>query len=202
VWDAGTCGKGDRMRRVPRHLLTACTALSLLLCIVVCVLWVRSYWGVDYVSIYHSSPPGQEPGNVAMGGWTNRGGLVLQRTQRVSLTAEDAVQWSADRGRRSFHDRPDLLKLPTFYRDPVLGFRYANGSIGTKAEPGSLRGVVVPMWSICLALATPPALSYASRHRRRSRLRAGLCQACGYDLRATPDRCPACGATAGPMALA
>jgi hypothetical protein len=42
--------------------------------------------------------------------------------------------------------------------------------------------------------SVPPLTSMLVRRWQRRRQRAGFCPACGYDLRATPDRCPECGA--------
>jgi hypothetical protein len=56
-------------------------------------------------------------------------------------------------------------------------------------------GMIVPWWCLCVAFAAAPA-AWVLRipHRRRQRrLRLGLCPGCGYDLRASPDRCPKCG---------
>lgn len=53
--------------------------------------------------------------------------------------------------------------------------------------------VVVPVWSIgLLALATGAVILWRTA-RRRAASRGACCQVCGYDLRATPHRCPECG---------
>ena len=71
-----------------------------------------------------------------------------------------------------------------YSRPPVTGWYWG------------FRVISVPYWSIVLVTGAGPALWFASyvRHRRR-RLRAlaHLCPSCGYDLRATPGRCPECG---------
>jgi hypothetical protein len=54
-----------------------------------------------------------------------------------------------------------------------------------------------PYWAPIIATSILPALLAARilRQRIRSkRPRSGSCPTCGYDLRATPDRCPECGA--------
>jgi len=60
---------------------------------------------------------------------------------------------------------------------------------------GSGRMVVVPhLWLVALFAALP--LTRLVRRRRTARAtRKAVCRVCGYDLRATPERCPECGQT-------
>ena len=60
-------------------------------------------------------------------------------------------------------------------------------------------GLRVPFWLPVLVTAALPAFRAAvfagRRRRRRRRQKCGLCLVCGYDLRASVDRCPECGTT-------
>jgi hypothetical protein len=73
-----------------------------------------------------------------------------------------------------------------------LGFKFG----GLRGPEGSLWNLQVPYWFATAALLVPPALWAARDRRLRKRRRLGLCRRCGYDLRASGDACPECGAPA------
>ena len=87
------------------------------------------------------------------------------------------------------------------YRWGWFGVQYLPDRKGRFAERGrkpwsgsiTYRAIMLPHWLAIAATAVLPAL-WTKKTLRRWRVREGACAACGYDLRATPDRCPECGA--------
>jgi hypothetical protein len=70
---------------------------------------------------------------------------------------------------------------------PNLGFDFHLGK--------GPRYAAVPLWAPTALFLLPGASWLIAFRRRRARYRVarGLCGGCGYDLRATPGRCPECG---------
>ena len=79
---------------------------------------------------------------------------------------------------------------------------YNDGLLGQ--EPGFAqmwinaycRSFVIPLWMIALVAAVMPARWMVNWRRvriRQSRIEQGRCGECGYDLRATLEKCPECG---------
>ena len=78
----------------------------------------------------------------------------------------------------------------------VPGFSAVTTTTSAHWSRGRYLDVSVPLWFIALLASILPVaweLRYRRARRRRIRMRRGQCVACGYDLRATPDRCPECG---------
>jgi hypothetical protein len=170
------------VKRLVRILLNAVTVLSLLLCAATAVFWVRSYWRTDHVR-YDWVLQGGRPAVVAGRAVWSRHGRVVAWSQALHEDPPEGLGWYAgskpnDDDDRSITDRPKWQ---------VVGFAWWY-------DPQPYAFLIVPHWALAAVAAVLPAWQYGRHMRRgRRRTRAGLCPACGYDLRATPDRCPECG---------
>lgn len=170
-----------------RRLLLLASAISLVLCAAIVVLWARSLSGIQQVTVYKARRYSAS---------LDHGRFSIQRCTCAQIfTGEDGP-----------------LVVPTVYSlgwKVILGTRIVdhNGECDDPSDPAVDRAGIVyrrpseeardeviagPVWPIVL-LTGMPAMILLARRMRKLRVRPGRCRVCGYDLRASPERCPECG---------
>jgi hypothetical protein len=202
-----------------RKLARLTMVLPLLLCAAVVVLWVRSYWAKDAVEFQHGNARWELASELGRIRVDNGPQLALDRRAQLAymqavrdwMEAHAALGHELSRAVRTVHglgppgppgteagaaDRAKR-KAALAEIDALRKMR------GTFAWPGPRPAISrptsysVPHWLIAAAAAIPSASQWGwavrRRRARRQLLLRRICPGCGYDLRATPDRCPECG---------
>ena len=180
----GAAGSTFGRKSRPWHKLAFVVSAGLLLGV-----WLRSYWRIDLGRLYLD--PG---GSRAIEVISCRGILLLgvaTSIDRQESGGTGGFGWmTLDRSPGSTASNSSWL--PNSSRAPLgLGYVHircvAVGLHFMFPLAHETRGVQIPYCVLALALA-----GWWLLRRFRRKPPAGCCPQCGYDLRATPQRCPEC----------
>jgi hypothetical protein len=149
------------------------TAVSLTLCAAVATLAVHLFSYLGFSFAFAPTGHGQE--------WIIVG--VFPRTLNIQEGLFSSGTWTVLPSKAGFHPWDDGARLE------VLS---ATGDAGGPCVRFALRHWEIPLWYVVLLTAIIPGVRLLTYLKREAFAR-GFCPQCGYDLRATPDRCPECG---------
>jgi hypothetical protein len=158
-----------------RKLIAMLAVASLLLCPAMVAGWVRSLRQLD-VLIYESSAT-----TTAL--YIRDGSFIILHVHMSNLLPHG---WNWQHIAPQPGPGAAMSDLP---RWNLLRFMYGDSGQGPSV---AFSWIGLPMWFLTSLSLLPFAMWWRARRRRRA-LSPHACQVCGYDLRATPDRCPECG---------
>ena len=179
------------------------SGVCLVLLVAAFLVWVRSYWAIDEVAFHRtgswrkyelSTLPGKLR-LIRLDDWHEPAPVTFVSARRGGVTEQE---WNL---------KPTALSWfpgAPFGNAASVSVRFAGVSYDRDqflirfSEPTAVHIWKLPLWPICLLLAMAPASRVIGVVRWRRRASMGCCRACGYDMRATPERCPECGATGEP----
>ncbi len=187
-----------------RRIFNILAAVSLLLCLAVAGLWVRSYWRLDAVAL--CSTMKDQSRETGLGCLSGSGLFMCERdnTQYSGrLHPPRQIQgWVVKLGDHAA--TAGQIRRNFGSRFSFLGLGYGRLHSAVNVNGGALTtdtwSIMFPYWFICLLLALAPTRWLVIKRRDIRNRPRHLCKTCGYDLRATPDadgplleRCPECG---------
>ena len=193
-----------------RRAFQVAVLLSLVLCVVIVGAWAKGPWGFD-----RRDQRRLIIGDSAYFLASRGGGLRVMRQRATTSVASGPGDATADPGRLGFWQiqMNGAVMIGTRFGPPepdhtFLGFgwgrtRYSKMTDWYRGDDREITRstldyavAAAPYWALLLAASLLPALWLRGRFRSRSRILAGRCAGCGYDLRVTPGQCPECGAMA------
>jgi hypothetical protein len=200
------CWRDGLMRRRISRIVAV---LPLLLALALGGLWMRSYW-IDESFVYRTkraSPSDPSLSCLAIG--SHSGGIEFEfltvTVAGIQPPFPDVVSalgllchsdgWHrGEANTRRKHPRDSDTRylwdcLGTWAYTMRMDFNYFRVAPMRK----TVFFVTVPYWFVLLPLGILIFWQFLCLRRNRQRMKLGLCPACGYDLRASKERCPECG---------
>jgi hypothetical protein len=173
-----------------RAASTIISLVSLMLCVMVCAFWVRSAKVHD--ELHFTRGKGTYYISTRIGGAT----FAYMRDEFRFWKQSGAVndfEWSID---STLTNSPVATNGWMTVYDLLQRTEWLHFSFRLQNVPSlftAWRVIELPDWFAAAAFAAMPLIQVRRVLRRSRRIDTQLCVACGYDLRATPDRCPECG---------
>jgi hypothetical protein len=186
-----------------RCLFNALVGVSLALVLATLILWIRTHSVGEDWEVVHFGRDHAKGGTLLDIDFRAYNGVVMLWAEWAFIADADAPfgkfkpaiksdKWIV--GWDYVHERPyDWRPNPT-NRWERLGFDLDDETYSDNDGWARIYIVGFPYWLILIVTAALPAWMVLLANGKHRKKKSGRCPACGYDLRATPNRCPECGA--------
>jgi hypothetical protein len=174
-----------------QYLRTFFVCMPLVIWLMLCAAWMRSYVATDSLVFQRVRNSGGVGATFIQTKFeSGAGGLGYARRSTSGLGQSE---WSMEYWNPHCWSTSKSAAYPDAIGEPFLGFHFERFSYVFRGQVDRWVRLIIPFWSLVTFTSLIPAAQILRALRRRERIAAGICTRCGYDLRATPERCPECG---------